>query len=127
MDVSCAYTGATTSALPLATICYDPFHITQWVNRALDRVYSESITGAGRASTADWKAGRWALRTVENKLTDDKRALVNRIVRTNRRIGRARTLKDNCATSTAATIPRQASTSTPLFDLSLDISLSTPG
>jgi transposase len=96
MDVSRAYTGATTTALPHATICYDPFHIMQWVNRALDRVYSESITGPGRASmsTPDWKAGRWALRTGENNLTDDKRALVNRIARTNRRIGRAWTLKE---------------------------------
>jgi transposase len=32
MDVSRAYTGATTSALPHATICYDPFDIMQWVN-----------------------------------------------------------------------------------------------
>ena len=45
-------------------------------------------------STADWKAGRWALRTGENKLTDKKRDLVNRIARTNRRIGRAWTLKE---------------------------------
>ena len=37
---------------------------------------------------------RWALRTGENKLTDDKRALVNQIARTNRRIGRAWTLKE---------------------------------
>ena len=45
-------------------------------------------------STPDWKATRWALRTGENKLTDDKRALVNQIARTNRRIGRAWTLKE---------------------------------
>jgi transposase len=36
MDVSRAYTGATTAALPHATICYDPFHIMQWVNRDLN-------------------------------------------------------------------------------------------
>jgi transposase len=96
MDASKAYTGATRTAVPAATICYDPFHIMQWVNRALDRVYSESITGPGRASisTPDWKAGRWALRTGENKLTADKRKLVNQIARTNRRIGRAWTLKE---------------------------------
>ena len=77
-------------------ICYDPFHIMQWVNRALDRVYSESITGPGRAamSPAQWRAGRWALRTGENKLSDDKRALINQIARINRRIGRAWTLKE---------------------------------
>ncbi len=96
MDVSAAYSAATRTHAPQATICYDPFHIMQWVNRALDRVYAEAATGPGRAamSTPDWKATRWALRTGENKLTDHKRALVNQITRTNRRIGRAWTLKE---------------------------------
>ncbi|CAJ1496842.1 ISL3 family transposase [[Mycobacterium] burgundiense] len=93
MDVSRAYTAATTAAVPNAVICYDGFHVMQWVQRALDRVFAESIRLPGHA-TADWKAARWALRTGENKLTDDKRALVNQIARTNRRIGRAWTLKE---------------------------------
>ena len=50
MDVSKAYTGATRTHAPQATICYDPFHIMQWVNRALDRVYAEAATGPGRAA-----------------------------------------------------------------------------
>ena len=68
----------------------------QWVNRTLDRVYAQAATGPGRASmsTPDWKATRWALRTGENNLTEDQRALVNQIARTNRRIGRAWTLKE---------------------------------
>jgi len=37
MDVSKAYSGATRTHAPQATICYDPFHVMQWVNRALDR------------------------------------------------------------------------------------------
>ena len=58
----------------------------QWVSRAQDRVYAEAATVPGRAamSTSDWKATRWALRTGENKLTEDERALVNQIARTNR-------------------------------------------
>lgn len=96
MDVSKAYTEATRRHVPHAVICYDPFHIMQWANRALDAVYSESITGPGQAilTPAQWRAGRWALRTGENKLTDDKRALLNQIARTNRHIGRAWTLKE---------------------------------
>jgi transposase len=96
MDVGKAYAGATRTHLPHATICFDPFHIMQWTNRALDRVYAESATGPGRAlmTSGQWRAARWALRTGENKLTDDKRALVNQIARTNRRIGRAWTLKE---------------------------------
>lgn len=96
MDVSKAYTEATRRHVPHAVVCYDAFHIMQWANRALDRVYSESITGPGQAilTPAQWRAGRWALRTGENKLTDDKRTLLNQISRTNRRIGRAWTLKE---------------------------------
>jgi transposase len=68
----------------------------QRANRALDRVYSEAATGPGRAAmtSAQWRSTRRALRTRENKLTDDKRALVNQIARTNRHIGRAWTLKE---------------------------------
>lgn len=96
MDVSKAYTEATRRHAPQAQICYDPFHIMQWANRALDRVYSEAATGPGRVAmtSAQWRSTRWALRTGENKLTDDKRALVNQIARTNRHIGRAWTLKE---------------------------------
>ena len=96
MDVSSIYTAVTREYLPNATICYDGFHIMQWVNRALDRVYSDAITGPGRdaMSTPDWKAGRWALRIGEEKLTEDKRALVTRIARNTRHIGRAWTLKE---------------------------------
>src|SRR5690242_8673747 len=79
----------------------------QWVNRALDRVHAEAATGPGRASmgTPDWKATRWALRTAENKLTDDKRALVQ----PDRRHQSPHrpdldTQGTNCATSTASTI-----------------------
>jgi transposase len=45
-------------------------------------------------TSAQWRTTRWALRTGENKLTDDKRALVNQIARTDRHIGRAWTLKE---------------------------------
>jgi transposase len=96
MDVAKAYIGATQTPVRQATICFDPFHIMQWVNRALDAVYSEAATGRDRAAMtpAQWRSTRWALRTGENKLTDDKRALVNQIARTNRHIGRAWTLKE---------------------------------
>ena len=96
MDVASAYTEATRTHVPHAVICYDPFHIMRWANRALDAVYSQAITGRGRASMtpAQWRTGRWALRTGENKLNDDQRVLINQIARTHRHIGRAWTLKE---------------------------------
>ena len=72
MDVASAYTEATRNHVPHAVICYDPFHIMRWANRALDAVYSKAITGRGRASMtpAQWRTGRWALRTAcSNSIT----------------------------------------------------------
>ena len=91
VDVAKAYTEATRTHVPQAVICYDPFHIMRWANRALDAVYSEAITRRGRAAMtpAQWRTGRWALRTGENRLSDDQRVLINQIARTHRHIGRA--------------------------------------
>ncbi len=96
MDVSRAYTAATRTAVPDAIICYDGFHLMQWINRALDRVFAEAASGPAKVAmtSAQWRTTRWALRTGENKLNDTKRELVNQIARTNRHIGRAWTLKE---------------------------------
>lgn len=96
MDVSSIYTTVTQQHLPRATICYDGFHILQWVNRALDRVFSEAAAGPDKVelSSAQWRTTRWALRTGENNLTEDKRRLVNQIANRNRRVGRAWALKE---------------------------------
>lgn len=96
MDVSKAFRAATRTHLPDATICFDPFHIMQWVNRALDRVFADAASGPDKVAmtSAQWRSTRWALRTGENKLNDDKRKLVNQIARANRRVGRAWTLKE---------------------------------
>lgn len=96
MDVSRAYIGATRSKVSSATICFDGFHIMRWVNRALDAVFAAAASGPNKVpmTSAQWRTTRWALRTGENKLTDDKRALVNQIARANRHVGRAWALKE---------------------------------
>ena len=96
MDVGKAYTEATRRHLPHAVICYDRVHIMQWVNRILDWVYSESITGSGctAMSPAQGHAGRWALRPERTNSATTRVALSNQIARINRGIGRAWTLKE---------------------------------
>lgn len=96
MDVSKAFRAATRTHLPDAIICFDPFHIMQWVNRALDRVFAAAASGPDKVTmtSAQWRSTRWALRTGENKLNDDKRELVNQIARSNRHVGRAWALKE---------------------------------
>jgi transposase len=70
MDVSKAFRGATRTHLPETTICFDPFHIMQWVNRALDRVFAAAAAGPDKVvmTSAQWRQTRWKLRTGENKL-----------------------------------------------------------
>lgn len=96
MDVSKAFRSATRTHLPDAVICFDPFHIMQWVNRALDRVFAAAASGPDKVTmtSAQWRQTRWALRTGENKLKDDKRKLVNQIARANRHVGRAWALNE---------------------------------
>ncbi|WP_415795847.1 ISL3 family transposase [Mycolicibacterium frederiksbergense] len=96
MDVSKAYQAAARKHVPKATICFDPFHIMQWVNRALDRVFADAASGPNKVTmtSAQWRQTRWALRTGENKLNATKRELVNQIARANRRVGRAWALKE---------------------------------
>jgi transposase len=43
MDGSTAFRCATEDKLPDATICYDPFHVMQWTNRALDEVFAAAM------------------------------------------------------------------------------------
>jgi hypothetical protein len=69
---------------------------TRWSNRALDAVYAQAGSGPDKITmtSAQWRTTRWALRSRENKLSDDKRRLVNQIARANPHIGRAWTLKE---------------------------------
>ena len=68
----------------------------QWLNRALDRVFAAAASGPNKVimTSAQWRKTRWALRTGENKLTANKRDLVNQIARANRHVGRAWALKE---------------------------------
>jgi transposase len=95
MDLSTIYTAVTKDALPEATICYDPFHVVQLANRALDLVLSASRHGAdGQLTGPQWRAARVALRSGAEKLKGDQKQLVNAFRRTSRRVYRAWELKE---------------------------------
>jgi len=96
MDLSSIYTRVTKTALPQATICYDPFHVIQIANRALDLVLSASRHGAdGTITGPQWRAARVALRSGAEKLKPDQKELVNAFRRTSRRVYRAWELKES--------------------------------
>lgn len=95
MDLGTIYRDATRRAVPQAVICFDPFHVIQLANRALDAVYKaagrDHATGIGDRS---WRSTRHALRAGAEHLDDDQRQLVNRLRRSRYRLWRAWELKE---------------------------------
>ena len=95
MDLGTIYRDAAKRRIPNATICFDPFHVIQMTNRALDSVYKS--TGRDHASGVGdkaWRATRYALRGAGEKLTDDQQALVKSLRRDRYRLWRAWDLKE---------------------------------
>lgn len=97
MDGATAFKAATETALPDTTICYDPFHIMQWTNRALDEVFSAAVA-TNRAdfdmSSGQWRKARTALRTGAERLKPERRELLETITAQNHDIGMAWRLKE---------------------------------
>jgi transposase len=96
MDMTTIYSEAVRQAAPKATICFDPFHVIQWANRALDSTYASATSGRGSPvmTARQWKRARWALRVGQERLTADRRKLINTLRRTERRLFRAWELKE---------------------------------
>nr|WP_143048848.1 transposase [Rhodococcus jostii] len=90
MDGSKAYRVATEEYVPNARICFDPFHVMQWVNRALDRVFADASSANRRRielSSGSWRKVRIALRTGAERLTDQRRALVDTLTDQDQHVG----------------------------------------
>lgn len=97
MDGSTAFRSATEDKLPGATICYDPFHVMQWTNRALDEVFAAAMA-TNRAdfnlSSGQWRKARTALRTGAERLNPTRGHLVRTITAQNHAIGTAWRMKE---------------------------------
>lgn len=105
MDGSKAYRVATEEHVPNARICFDPFHVMQWVNRALDRVFADASSANRRRielSSGSWRKVRIALRTGAERLTDQRRALLDTL--TSGSAGRARMATER---ANAGLVPRR--------------------
>ena len=96
MDLGTIYRKATREWLADdVAICFDPFHVIQLTNRALDAVYKslgrEHASGVG---DRDWRTVRHALRAGAEKLTDAQLELLARIRRERAVLWRAWELKE---------------------------------
>jgi transposase len=95
MDLGTIYRDATKRRVPHAVVCFDPFHVIQIANRALDSVYMSvgryHPTGVGDRS---WRNTRYAIRAGAEHLNDTQRELLNQLRRDRRHLYRAWELKE---------------------------------
>ena len=73
MDMTTIYRSITQERIPHAAICLDPFHVMQWVNETLDKVYRSAPRSPldGSISGLEWRRTRTALRTGAERLSGD--------------------------------------------------------
>lgn len=95
MDLGWTYRDATRRSVPDAAICFDPFHVIQMANRALDAVYK----GVGRSHPSgvgdrDWRRVRYALRSGVEHLDRSHRNILNQLRRDRYHLWRAWELKE---------------------------------
>ncbi|MCU0301181.1 MAG: ISL3 family transposase [Candidatus Nanopelagicales bacterium] len=83
MDMGSAYRSETEAQVPHAAIAFDPFHVIQLANRALDQVFtaarvqvSPSADSQGRPTRSTWRATRYALRASAERLDPAHHALL---------------------------------------------------
>ena len=72
MDMGTIYRDVTRTAVPQATICFDPFHVIKWANEALEAVYRATPASAplavpGITPRRAWKRTRFTLRVAAEK------------------------------------------------------------
>jgi len=83
---------------PNATLCLDPFHVVQWVTKAVDEVRREvwnELRKSGQKERAKaLKGSRWALLKNFCDINDKQRATLADIERDNKRLYRAYLLKE---------------------------------
>jgi transposase len=95
MDMGTIYRDATRRQVPHAVICFDPFHVIQLANRALDAVYRASTrdhpSGVG---VREWRSTRFALWTGAERLSAQQREILNAFRRRRHRLWRAWELKE---------------------------------
>jgi transposase len=93
MDMSPNFHRATQRAAPKARICFDPFHVIQKANLALDRVYADAASELGLHGP-EWQRKRFVLRRAAEDLEPRHREFLAGLRRVRHRLWRAWELKE---------------------------------
>lgn len=108
LDMDAGYIKAITEHLPHATIAYDPFHVTQLVNEALDEVRRAEVRDADPDEAQGVKGLRHALRKNPWNLKRGEARRLRELETTNRRVYRAYLLKESLLQAYRYVYPRRA-------------------
>jgi transposase len=96
MDMATIWREPIRTAMPQAELCFDPFHVITWANRALDDVYKTTAREYGTGTgDKNWRKTRYALRAGHERLDTNHRDLLNQLRRTRYRLWRAWELKEH--------------------------------
>lgn len=94
MDMWPAYRKATETHLPNAVIVYDKFHVMKHLHDALEKVRRDEMKGLNKQERRELKGVRWALLKRPCLHTARQKTLLERVVRSGMRVGRAWALKE---------------------------------
>lgn len=114
LDMAGGYQKAVAKRAPQATVCFDPFHVVQLANHALDTVRRQEWRALRRSGgAARWLKGtRWSLLKRPERLSEGQRETLALLERENRRLFRAYLLKEQLR----AVYHTEASEASPLLD-----------
>jgi transposase len=93
-DMSKSYMGAISHHLPKAILILDRFHLMKALNEAVDEVRKEQWRTAEKAERKTLKGLRFILLKNKKNRTEEERQILAELERSNRRVFRACTLKD---------------------------------
>jgi transposase len=97
IDMSAGYETAIKAAVPDAEICFDPFHVVQLANEAINQVRRADWNAHAKSTTQTgmWLKGvRWALLKAPERLTERQAAKLAEVQHVNRGLYRAYLLKE---------------------------------
>jgi hypothetical protein len=104
---------------PQAVICFDPYHVVQLANRALDdvrRAYWNELRQVGdRQAARRFEDARWSLLKKPEKLTDKQAATLRRLKAAGGEVWRGYTLKEATRGSSSTPSPSRTSSSSSTY------------
>jgi transposase len=94
MDAWLAYRKAVKKYCPNAVICFDHFHLAQYFSKAIDKLRINEARKADKDEREIYKGTRWLLLKRPEKLKEDQKGKLDRLLKVNKNLYKAYILRD---------------------------------